>query len=108
MPVLCQIRGVGRYIAMLIIAEVGDIDHFANARWSDRARLGPGCQATDLSVAQAVEAEREDQAGDGDLGNLLAAALGDALVAVAQRTAPGAGVLGGLDERLAQRARALA
>jgi hypothetical protein len=31
-PVLCQIRGVGRYIAMLIIAEVGDIDRFANAR----------------------------------------------------------------------------
>ena len=29
---LCQIRGVGRYIAMLIIAEVGDIDRFATAR----------------------------------------------------------------------------
>ena len=31
-PVLCQIRGVGRYIAMLIIAEVGDISRFATAR----------------------------------------------------------------------------
>jgi transposase len=31
-PVLCQIRGVGRYIAMLVIAEVGDITRFATAR----------------------------------------------------------------------------
>jgi transposase len=31
-PVLCQIRGVGRYIAMLVIAEVGDITRFASAR----------------------------------------------------------------------------
>jgi len=30
--VLCQIRGVGRYIAMLVIAEVGDITRFASAR----------------------------------------------------------------------------
>jgi transposase len=30
--VLCQIRGVGRYIAMLIIAEVGDITRFPTAR----------------------------------------------------------------------------
>ena len=30
--VLCQIRGVGRYIAMLVIAEVGDITRFATAR----------------------------------------------------------------------------
>jgi hypothetical protein len=77
----------------------------ADRRRSDRARLGPGCQATDLSVAQAVVAEREDLAGDRDLGDLLAAALGNALVAVAQRIAAGAGVL---DERPAQRARALA
>src|SRR5439155_25053460 len=28
----CQIRGVGRYIAMLIIAEVGDITRFPSAR----------------------------------------------------------------------------
>jgi transposase len=31
-PVLCQIRGVGHYSAMLIIAEVGAIDRFATAR----------------------------------------------------------------------------
>jgi transposase len=30
--VLCQIRGIGRYIAMLVIAEVGDIGRFASAR----------------------------------------------------------------------------
>jgi len=31
-PVLCQIRGVGRYTAMLIIAEIGDINRFPTAR----------------------------------------------------------------------------
>jgi transposase len=31
-PVLCQIRGVGRYTAMLIIAEVGDVSRFPTAR----------------------------------------------------------------------------
>ena len=30
--VLCQIRGVGRYIAMLVIAEVGDVGRFHTAR----------------------------------------------------------------------------
>ena len=30
--VLCQIRGVGRYTAMLIIAEVGDIRRFPSTR----------------------------------------------------------------------------
>src|ERR687889_568232 len=75
----------------------------ADRRRSDRARRGPGCQATDLSVAQAVEAEGEDPPRDGDLGDLLAAALGDALVAVAQRAAAARGVLGGLDQRPAQR-----
>jgi transposase len=30
--VLCQIRGVGRYIAMLVIAEVGDVGRFQSAR----------------------------------------------------------------------------
>ena len=44
---LCQIRGVGRYTAMLIIAEVGDVKRFPTARHSvcvggagaDRAQL---------------------------------------------------------------------
>ena len=31
-PVLCQIRGVGRYTAMLVIAEVGDVTRFPTAR----------------------------------------------------------------------------
>jgi transposase len=30
--VLCQVRGVGRYIAMLVIAEVGDVTRFPTAR----------------------------------------------------------------------------
>jgi transposase len=30
--VLCQLRGVGRYTAMLVIAEVGDVGRFASAR----------------------------------------------------------------------------
>jgi len=29
---LCHIRGIGRYIAMLVIAEVGDINRFRTAR----------------------------------------------------------------------------
>lgn len=28
---LCQIRGIGRYIAMLVVAEVGDIGRFPSA-----------------------------------------------------------------------------
>ena len=64
-------------------------------------------QATDLSVAQAVEAEREDLAGDRDLGDLASASLGDPLVGVAQRAAAPGRVLCGLDERPAQRRRAL-
>jgi hypothetical protein len=83
---------------------IGAAGHALTVGGPDRARLSAGCQATDLSVAQAVVAEHEDLARDGDLGDLLAAALGDPLVAVAQRAAAGAGVLGGLDERPAQRA----
>jgi len=30
--VLTQIRGIGRYIAMLIIAEVGEVERFPSAR----------------------------------------------------------------------------
>jgi hypothetical protein len=46
--VLCQIRGVGRYTAMLIIAEVGDINRFPTARqlcsW---AGLTPSVRSSD-------------------------------------------------------------
>src|SRR4051794_10658950 len=68
-----------------------------------RARATAARQATDLSVAQAVVAEGEDLARDGDLGDLGAAALGDALEEVAQWAGAGGDLLGGLDERPAQR-----
>jgi transposase len=46
--VLCQIRGVGRYTAMLIIAEVGDVKRFPTARhlcaW---AGLAPTVRSSD-------------------------------------------------------------
>src|SRR3954468_19925818 len=73
-----------------------------------RARPTRPLEATDLAVAQAVETQREDLAGDGDLGDLAAAAPGDALEVLAQRAAALAGLLGGLDQRPAQRHRALA
>jgi transposase len=47
--VLCQIRGVGRYIAMLVIAEVGDVTRFHSARrlcsW---AGMTPTVRSSDL------------------------------------------------------------
>ena len=50
-PVLCQIRGVGRYTAMLIIAEVGDITRFPSARhlcsW---AGLTPHVRSSDRTI----------------------------------------------------------
>jgi transposase len=46
--VLCQIRGVGRYTAMLILAEVGEIKRFPTARhlcaW---AGLAPTVRSSD-------------------------------------------------------------
>ena len=46
--VLCQIRGVGRYSALLIIAEIGDIDRFPTSRhlcsW---AGLAPTVKSSD-------------------------------------------------------------
>ncbi len=41
--------------------------------------VGLACEAADLAVAQPVVAEGEDLAGDGDLGDVAAAALGDPL-----------------------------
>lgn len=54
---------------------------------SDRARDCPRRQATDLSGAQPIEAEGEDLASGGDLGEGLAAPRADALVRLAQRAA---------------------
>src|SRR5439155_19755302 len=63
-----------------------------------------GVQATDFAVAQAGEAEGEDLACDGDLGDLAAAALGDPFEGLGQRPVALGVALGGLDERPAQRA----
>jgi transposase len=117
--VLCQIYGIGRYLGMLIVAEIGAIERFPTARhlcaWAGltptvrssdaRARLGhisrqgsgalrwalveaaqKACQGggplrqdferiakrrgrkiAKVAVAQAVVAEREDLAGDGEI-----------------------------------------
>jgi hypothetical protein len=42
--------------------------------------VGLAAEAADLAVAQPVVAEREDLSGDGDFGDLAAAAFGDPLV----------------------------
>src|SRR4051794_20575738 len=68
-----------------------------------RARRARSVEATDLAVAQAVEAEGEDLAGDGDLGDLAPAALGDPLEGVGQRPVALGVLLRGLDQRPAQR-----
>jgi transposase len=90
--VLCQIRGVGRYIAMLIIAEVGDIERFTTARrlcsW---AGLTPTVRSSDgkarlgHSSAQGSRAPRW------------------ALVAAAQHAGTGGGPLRETYERIAKR-----
>jgi hypothetical protein len=62
-------------------------------------------QAADLAVAQAVVVvEGEDLAGDGDLGDVAPAALGDPLEGGAQRPAAGGDLLRGLGQRPAARA----
>jgi transposase len=91
-PVLCQIRGVGRYIAMLVIAEVGDIARFATARrlcsW---AGLTPTVRSSD---------------GKARLGHISAQGsppLRWALVEAAQHAAGGGGPLRDSYERIAKR-----
>jgi transposase len=80
--VLCQIRGIGRYIAMLVIAEVGDIGRFRSARhlcaW---AGLTPTVRSSD---------------GRARLGHITgqgSPALRWALVEAAQHSARGGGPL---------------
>jgi transposase len=91
-PVLCQIRGVGRYIAMLVIAEVGDITRFATARrlcsW---AGLTPTVRSSD---------------GKACLGHITGQGsppLRWALVEAAQHAASGAGPLRQSYEQIAKR-----
>src|SRR5215218_520646 len=90
--VLCQIRGVGRYIAMLIIAEVGDIDRFATARrlcsW---AGLTPTVRSSD------------GKARLGHISSQGSRALRWALVEAAQHAATGGGPLRQSYEQIAKR-----
>jgi transposase len=87
--VLCQIRGIGRYIAMLVIAEVGDIGRFPSARhlcaW---AGLTPTVRSSD---------------GKARLGHITgqgSPALRWALVEAAQHAARGSGPLRQAYERI--------
>jgi transposase len=91
-PVLCQIRGVGRYIAMLVIAEVGDITRFATARrlcsW---AGLTPTVRSSD------------GKARLGHISGQGSPPLRWALVEAAQHAAGGSGPLRDSYERIAKR-----
>jgi len=89
---LCQIRGVGRYTAMLIIAEIGDIRRFPTARhlcaW---AGLTPSVRSSD---------------GKARLGRITKQGshlLRWALIEAAQKTPTGGGVLREQYERIAKR-----
>ena len=90
--VLCQIRGVGRYIAMLVIAEVGEIGRFATARrlcsW---AGLTPTVRSSD------------GRARLGHISRQGSPPLRWALVEAAQHAARGGGPLRADYERIAKR-----
>jgi transposase len=90
--VLCQIRGVGRYIAMLIIAEVGDIHRFATARrlcsW---AGMTPTVRSSDAKARL------------GHISSQGSRTLRWALVEAAQHAATGGGPLRDSYERIAKR-----
>jgi transposase len=81
-PLLCRIRGVGPYTAMLIIAEVGEIERFQSARklcaW---AGLTPTVRSSD------------GRARLGRISRMGSRALRWALVEAAQKTALGGGPL---------------
>jgi transposase len=90
--VLCQIRGVGRYIAMLVIAEVGDITRFPSARhlcaW---AGLTPTVRSSD------------GKARLGHISGQGSPALRWALVEAAQHAPTGGGPLRAAYERIGKR-----
>jgi transposase len=90
--VLCQIRGVGRYIAMLVIAEVGDITRFPSARhlcaW---AGLTPTVRSSDRRTRL------------GHISGQGSPALRWALVEAAQHTPTGGAPLRASYERIAKR-----
>ena len=90
--VLCQIRGVGRYTALLIIAEIGDIDRFPTSRhlcsW---AGLAPTVRSSD------------GKARLGHISRQGSPALRWALVEAAQKLTTGSGPLRDQFERIAKR-----
>ena len=89
---LCQIRGVGRYTAMLIIAEVGDVTRFPTARhlcaW---AGLAPTVRSSD------------GKARLGHISHQGSPALRWALTEAAQKIPTGGGPLRAMFERVAKR-----
>ena len=90
--VLCQIRGVGRYTAMLVIAEVGDVKRFPTARhlcaW---AGLAPTVHSSD------------GKARPGHISRQGSPALRWALTEAAQKIPTGGGPLRAMFERIAKR-----
>jgi transposase len=90
--VLCQIRGVGRYTAMLVIAEVGDVKRFPTARhlcaW---AGLAPTVRSSD------------GKARLGHISRQGSPALRWALTEAAQKIPTGGGPLRAQFERIAKR-----
>jgi len=90
--VLCQIRGVGPYTAMLVIAEIGDITRFRKARkLCARAGLTPTVRSSD---------------GKARLGHITrqgSRPLRWALVEAAQHSVRGGGPLRDDFERIAKR-----
>src|SRR5215217_5787819 len=89
--VLCQIRGVGRYIAMLVIAEVGDVTRFRTARqlcsW---AGMTPTVRSSDMRTRL------------GHISRQGSPALRWALVEAAQHASHGGGPLRQAFERIAK------
>jgi transposase len=90
--VLCQLRGIGPYTAMLVFAEVGEIERFPRARhlcaW---AGLTPTVRSSD---------------GKARLGNISRQGsphIRWALVEAAQKAAQGGGPLRAAFERIAKR-----
>ena len=89
---LCQLPGVGRYTAMLIIAEVGDVARFPTARhlraW---AGLTPTVRSSD------------GKARLGHISHQGSPALRWALTEAAQKIPTGGGPLRAMFERIAKR-----
>jgi transposase len=90
--VLCQIYGVGRYLGMLIVAEIGAIERFPSARhlcaW---AGLTPTVRSSDAKARL------------GHISGLGSKALRWALVEAAQKACQGGGPLRQDFERIAKR-----